>query len=224
MASRVASSVGKNNSGAASVLSLTVTLGVTPTVGNYIAVAVSGASTASVPGCPFSASCTGVEFFAPINATQGATNMSAALLIGRVLGSPGTVITVNQITSAGMALVAAEYTGVGALDRQSSATGSSTSPASGATGTTTGVLWLAAIGIRVVSGTTFSSPTNSFAIVDQDKTSIASGSDRTVCLLERFVAGTNNAGATAATGIWVAQLATFDAPASGGTRSYAFIG
>lgn len=205
-----------SNSVAATTLS--ITLGSTPTAGNIIVVA--GASDTNSAASPF-VSGTGIVWMA--NNTGGASSTSSLLAVGHVLSGASATITLTFGTSGGAAIAAAEYSGVSAWFDQSASSGASTSTAaSGSTGTTSHAnqLWVGALAGRFgtsASGGLWASPTNSFTIRGQAVSTTGTANDRMVALLERIVSstGTANAGATMTVGtgttVWAAQVLTLEA-------------
>lgn len=201
--------------GAAAATSLDVVLDAAPANGNLIAVAV-----ACGPGATGSvgeiASSADITWFG--TSKSGTTNAVGTLFLGWVrTGSASATITITNVNSVSIVAVAAEYSGFTypRVDRTKTATGSSTSAASGATATTSSAveLWLGMVMSRGTSGVTFSSPTNSFAIVGQTTSSLATSSDRSVALLEKIVSstGTADSGVTiSASNVWVAYTVTLD--------------
>ncbi len=196
----------KNNSGASSVTTLNVVFGGAPTDGNIVVLAASGNGVMSI------LSTSGITWLAA-NITNSSV-ICGTIGLGRVFSGASATITVNQVSSVGMSIVAVEYSGTNIRqDRAISATGTSVSPASGATSTTTSSneLWVGALFGRLQA--TFSAPTNSFSIVDQDTSTIGSTNDKCVAFLERLVSstGTPNAGATLSSSAnWVARVLTFE--------------
>lgn len=212
----------KGNSGAVGGTSLVVTFDAPPTAGNIIIAAACYFGTSLAPGAGAgSVSATNITWsYFGSTAAQAASQGNVMLAIGRVFASPGSAVTLTHIATGGSAMVLAEYSGVSALfDKSAGANGTGTAAASGATATTEAAvqLWAAVIGSR--NEVTFSSPTNGFSIVDQDKSGLATSAGRSVALLELIASstGTPNAGATiSASNIWCAQVATFGEPAAGG--------
>jgi hypothetical protein len=203
------------NSGAVGVTSLNLVFDAAPTAGNLLVLVVG-----SNAGSPTVDSGSGVSWV--LIQKLGASNTLQSVFVGRVYSGASATVTVNLSSSVSIAIAAAEYSGIGsAFDREVGATGNSTTPDSGATGTTSSAnqLWIGAMTARQTSGVTFSSPTGGFAIVVQDKTSAGSTGDRAVCLLEQIVSstGTPDAGATiSASSVWVAQVLTFEVASAGG--------
>lgn len=204
------------NSTSVSGNTVSVTLGATPTAGNILVAAVAFFGSASQPGSACAFSSTNVVWMNTQPAAQGGSSTSLGLGIGRVRSGGSTTVTATIDQAGGLAFIVAEYSGLSQnFDKFVSAVGSSTSPASGATATTgtANQLWIGAISARATSGNTFSSPTNSFAIVGQAKSTLGTTSDRSICLLERIVTatGTPNAGATISpTGAWIAECLTIE--------------
>lgn len=213
---RVQSKTGTSGA-SSSVTTWSITFDSTPVAGNVIVAACAAFGSASIPGTPGYFSQTGVEWMLTNPSVQAASNTLLFLAIGKVLSGAGSTLTITTLTAGGMSIAAAEYSGLDTrFDRFMSAVGNSAAPASGATGTTSkgNQLWIGAISHRAANGGTFSSPTNSFSIVGQAKSSMNTTSDRSVCLLERIVTstGTANAGAAVSpTGVWAAQVLTLDA-------------
>lgn len=209
------------NSGAAGVTTLNLVFDAAPTDGNIVVIAAAGLGTSSAAFSSMSVTGTNIVWMQCCPAVQGGSNMTGILAVGFVLASASATVTVTDLSSGGIAIAGAEYSGCAPFfDQYASAVATTTTPSSGATGTTSSAnqLWVASIGHRAVSGGTFSLPTNSFAIVGQDKSSIGSTSDRSVALLERIVSGTGtaNAGATvSASGICVSQVLTLKETPSG---------
>lgn len=199
------------NTGASTATTLNIVFGAAPTAGNvlFIACATNGNE-------PVIASGSGISWN-QIPVVAGNT-VWGTLLIGRVYSGASATVTVTIQSSTAISLAGAEYSGLSSvLDRTIAAIGSSTTPASGATSTTTDAsqLWVGALAAR--NAVTFSSPTNSFAIAAQDKTALGTTSDRSVALLTQIVSstGTPNAGATIGTsGNWGAIAAAFPATAT----------
>lgn len=212
------------NQSSTSVATLTATLGAAPTNGNIVIAAASFLGTASQVGDSGAWAATGITWMKVVTLAQGASSTQLSLAIGRVRASASASIVFTCDQTGGIAMAVAEYSGASLnFDKFVSGLGSSTAPASGATATTEAAneLWIGAISHRATSGGTFSSPTNSFTIVGQAKSTLGTTSDRSICLLERIVSatGTANAGATVSpTGTWIAQALTIEqaAVAAGG--------
>lgn len=210
------------NSGASSVATLDIVLDAAPTEGNIVVLVASAALPLQI------LSTSGITWMG--TSGLGSTNTVTILGVGRVFSGASATITVA--TNAGgtcpIVIAAAEYSGVNIrVDRAAFATANSTTAASGDSSTTSvaNELWIGAIGHRFTNGATFSSPTNSFTIVVQDKTSAGTSSDRSVALLERIVTSTGvaNAGATiSSSGIWTAMVRTFHEQPAAGQTSHTF--
>lgn len=218
---RVQSKTG--NTAGASGTTLAVTFDSTPTAGNIIVVAACYFGTSSTPGSGGGTlSATNIVWMNASPAAQGNSQCNVTLSVGRVFASPGSTVTLTFVSAGGAAMAMAEYSGAStSFDKFASATGSGTSAASGSSATTESAaqLWVGAIGSRGTNGVTFSSPTNSFAIVGQDKSSLNTSADRSVALTELIASstGTANSGATvSASNIWVAQVLTLEQAAAGG--------
>jgi hypothetical protein len=207
---------GTANSAGSSVSTLNIVLGSTPTAGNIVVVVggIVGAFGSSGPVI----SATGIAF--TILQCSAGSSVSGFIAVGRVHSGASATITITAGQAGGITIVAAEYSGANLhLDQNAITVGSGTSLASGATGTTevADELWIG--GLIARNAVTFSSPTNSFSIVAQDKSALATTSDRSVALLERIVTstGTANAGATIGTsGIWIAGAITLHEVSSSG--------
>lgn len=213
----------KGNTGnSTTATSLVLTLGSAPTAGNIL---VLGFVDASVTNRLYGITQTGVTwtYYPVLNTTTGNT----VLAVGRVFASAGTTITIARLDTSSftsMAAVVAEFSGTNIrLDKQVGATGNSASPATGATATldTANELLVAALSSRgqfSTATTVFSSPTNSFAIIDQDNTTVnTANADRALCLLAQVVSSTSgvSAGATITSAQWGAEQMTFQE--TGGT-------
>lgn len=195
------------NTGAGTASTLNIVFDSTPTAGNVIFLSVG--TNGNMP----------VITSGNIAWTQigivAANSVWGTLFIGRVYASASATVTVTIQSSTAISIAGEEWTGIGdGIDRTVGAIGSSTTPASGATSTTTDAnqLWVGALAAR--NAVDFSLPTNSFNISAQTKTSLATTSDRSVALLTRVVTGTGtpNAGATiSTTGNWGATVAAFSA-------------
>lgn len=195
---------------------LSATMNSTPIAGNYLILSVSSTQGVYV-------SSTGNIVWLMLQGLQNATGPTFAFtFVGFVQPSPSATVTITSVGSGGsqaMCFVVTEYSFTGGLlvpDQYiTTATGNGTTPASGASGTTqfANELWIGTLSARSTNGTTYSAPTNSFAITDQQKTTINSANvDRSVAQLERIVSatGTSNPGATSSpTGQWCAQTLTF---------------
>jgi hypothetical protein len=207
---RVQSKAG--DSGASGVTTYTLTLDSATTAGNYVVIASAANGSHRITS-------TGVTWLTRDMA--GASGTSVMISYGLVL-SGFTTIDFASTSTGGFAVVAVEYSGTNiTADKFVSATGSSTSPNSGAAATTATAneLFVGAIGLRFSGGTTFSSPGGSFSIVGQDTTSISSTADRAVAFLEKIVTATDTPtiSATAAnSGVWVASGMTFYEITGGG--------
>lgn len=220
MATRIQSATA--NSAAASVSTLSVTLGSTPTAGNWLVFAASGlAGTGSPMIITEDVSVSWVYYV-----KTGASSTSTILGIGKVFSGASATQTVTTATGGGIAIAIAEYSMSNAVvDRMAYTTASSTTCVSGTTGTTSvgNGLWVAAIGQRLSGGTTFSAPTNSFTIVGQDKSSLATASDRSICLLE-FLPSSTGAASTGVTasgsGVYTGIMLTLYEMTSDGQRSF----
>lgn len=205
------------NSGASLATTVSVTLDATPTAGNILVVSYAALFGLSA-GSPF-VTCSGVTFSTYV--WIGSGTLVGVLAVGRVLSGASATITANA-GSGGNAIVAAEYSGSNIVaDVYAAATNTSTSAASGDTAATNAAaeLWVGALAAR--NAITYSSPTNSFSIVGQDKSSVGTANDRAAALLERIVSstGTANAGATlSASNVWTAQVLTLK-EISGGFNS-----
>ncbi len=139
------------------------------------------------------------------------------LAIGRIRSGATATITVASVAAQAHAIVGAEYScgGILRLDQSATANSVSTSPASGATGTTATAaeLWVGSICARGTNANTMSSPTNSFSIVAQTNTTNGTAnSDRTVGLFEQIVTatGTPNVGCTITSNNWTAIVAALE--------------
>jgi hypothetical protein len=138
---------------------------------------------------------------------------------GRVFSSPGTVTTISTVggTNVASAGVIGEYTGNRAsFDKSARNTGSSASPSTGTTSTTAvpNELVFGVLGTRgaySTATTVFSSPTNSFAIVDQANSTInTANADRAVALLVKLLTatGTTSTAATISSARWAGGIAS----------------
>lgn len=201
------------NSGAVGVTSLNLVFDSAPTAGNVLVIAC-----ATNAGNPTIDSGSGVSWvqYEKIVAANGTMLI---VFVGQCFSGASATVTINAASATLIALAGAEYSGVlPAIDRIAGATSASTSPDSGAASTSAyaNELWIGAIALRLANGSTFSSPTNSFAIVGQDKTSANTTGDRSVCLLEKIVSATGaaQAGATCTSGVWVAAVLTMPAAMS----------
>lgn len=157
----------------------TITLGSSPTDGNFIALAV-GKNTALFPT---SVTQTGATW---VQATSAGSGPSTQIWYAENVSGAGTTIDVSFTAALTGVCIATEYSGIaltGSLDQTATATG--TDPASPETGTTatTSVpfeLWFGAITTN--NAVTYTSPTNSFSIIDQN-----SAGTMTTVSLERIV-------------------------------------
>lgn len=198
---------------------LNLVLDAAPTNGNLLILAAIGSVAA---GGPLIASTADITW---IPAAKFATTSEIIIFIGYVrTGSASATIALTQPTTQPIAAVCAEYSGFTSarFDRSAFASGSSTSPSSGATSTTrtAAELWIGAIGQRGQNTATFSAPGGSFAIVGQTgTTNNTANNDRSVCLLEQIAAGTGTPTASATSDQnngWSAYCLTFDEAATGG--------
>ncbi len=221
---------GKGNTGNVNTntsLALTVTA---PTAGNWVTLVVSHNSATAVTVVQ-----TNVTWQAyPNYQSTGPTDVW--IFRGRVYASAGTTVTIALVNAAA---VYAEWSGTNArLDIQKGATGSSTAPATGASGNTDVAAELAIGGFGnrgAWSGATtiYSLPTQAgsaaggtVSIVDQDNSiQNSANADRAACMTVQLLSGigTVNMGATIANLAWSAQEMTFQetitAAAGGGLRA-----
>lgn len=210
------------NTGAVSGTTLSVVLDAAPTAGNVLVMAIAGSGTQMRVTCP-----NVVWLHLPVNGTSATYSTIA---IGRVFSSASATITITGTSNGGIAAAGAEYSGISNIfDKAIDATSTGTDVASGATATTTTAnqLWIGAFAHRASNGVTYSSPTNGFSIVGQDKTTFGTTSDRTAALLEKIVSstGTPDAGATSsASGVWVAQVLTLEELVAAGGGGSIFAG
>lgn len=201
------------NTAATNAATLAITLDATPTAGNYIVVGVANTSASSFVRGAEQAGITWLDYNATSSSQGGCT-----ILFGRVSAAiASATITLTIGSSQAVSAVAVEYSAVNLKpDKMVSASATSTSPASGATATTSSdnELWIGVIAAQSTNSNTLSSPTNSFSIVAQTNTTNGTTNlDRNCAVLERIVSatGTANAGGTlAASKAWVALTMTFD--------------
>ncbi len=127
---------------------------------------------------------------------SGASASFIALFRGRVItGSASATVAINSTaTTSGISAAGIEYSSDTeiAFDRSTENTGTSTTGNSGTSPTTTAAaaVWIGAFCSRLVSGATFSAPTNSYTIIGQTKSTIGSSSDRSVCIATKAVSST----------------------------------
>lgn len=148
----------------------------------------------------------------------GANSVNLAIWIVRITGA-GLNTLVFTVGTQQMSLVGAEYSSTNRLmlELQASASGSSTTAASGPTATTAQAneLWVGAASTRCTTagGTDqFTAYQNGFTEVAQTtSTNGTSNTDRSLTLMERFATstGTANASATCNNNNWAAGVLTF---------------
>jgi hypothetical protein len=208
------------NTGGSTATSLNIVFDSTPTAGNIVvlAVATNSGNPTITPSNTYS--------WLSVQQILSANGTFLTVFVGKVFSSASATITVTMASATTIAIAGAEYSGVDVnLDREAGTTGTSTSPDTGATGTTSSAnqLWFAGIAHRNTNGATFSSATGGFSIVGQDKTSVGTTADRSVCLLEQIASatGTPDAGATvSASGSWAAQVLTLKETSSGSSTVF----
>ncbi len=183
----------------------TITWPSNTTAGNFLAAVISSRNESSVtaPGW--------------VTATSKIFQSSRTLYIMYAENCSAVSTTVFTTDATAQQICAAEYSGMAtssSLDTGivASAVGTSTTPASGATGTSTQAdeLWIGAIG--TISNITFSLPTNSFLIYSTDSAGIPNAA-----LLDQVVSstGTANAGCTISSSVaWAAAVAAFKGAAA----------
>lgn len=198
----------KTANSTASVSSLFLTFDSALTAGNLVVLAAAGPAVTLTLG-----SATGVTSL--IRVMPGPSTTDLLLAVCRIFsGAPASFI-VNTGTSGNLAIVAAEYSGLsGAFDRYAEASGTSSSPDSGAAATsdTANQLWVGGIAAR--NAVTVSAPLNGFSIVGQAASSVGTSADRSVALLEKIVSttGAADAGATlSVANAWAAQVLGLEA-------------
>lgn len=194
--------------GATAATTLVLVLPSTPTAGNVIILAV--ATNANTVTLPYGNNITWTNHL--VHATNA---VDSSLFIGRVFASASATITITSPQANPIAAVACEYSGTNIIaDRGSDNTGNSTSASTGtsATTSTANEMWIGALAHRSTGGSTYSAPSNSFAIVDQQTTTVnTTNTDRSVCFLELAVSSTGTASTGATVSVsnnWAGQTMT----------------
>lgn len=165
--------------------SCVVTLGSSPTDGNFIVLGL-GKSTSIFPT---SVSQTGATW---VQATGIGSGPSNQIWYAENVSGAGTTITVSFTAALSAVCIATEYSGIAlssSLDQTATATGTDPdNPETGTTATTSVPfeLWFGAISVN--SSVTFTSPSNSFSIIDQDPIT-----GLTTTTLERIVSAVGTA-------------------------------
>lgn len=210
-------------SGASNVSTINVVFDAAPANGNVIFLL-----TSSGGGFCRIASDANITWFAAAPYGGGSSTFLQPFIGIVKTGSASATITVDTTSSTSLVAVAAEFSGVSPTpDRLTFSSAFNTTPDTGTTPTTTSAnqLWLGWIVNRFANGTTFTSPTNSFSIVAQTKSTLNTTNDRSVALLYKIVGSTGaaNTGVTADNGVWVGEMTTFPEASSGGTAGMLYI-
>lgn len=203
----------------ATTTSFNITFGATPTPGNIIIACLSPKGSSIF----FKVTATNITFFGNCDGFNATAGLSPMIYVGVVGSSPGSTIgfTNMQASSIAVRAVAAEYSGLNAVRFDNPINGTNGNSGSPATPTlTTQDAEELIIAILTHRGTwateqtgLYTSPTNSFSIVDQTSTNInTSNNDVAIAMLERITAAAVSgitAGATISSAQWASDGQAF---------------
>lgn len=210
--------------------SQSITLGASPTNGNALILTNGGnGDTGTSGGAISSISQTGATWVKAVGINyDDATRISnAEIWYALNVSGAGTGITVNFPSGGeGGVLCVAEYSGIAAssaLDKTATnhaASGTSTDTGTTATTSQANQLWVGSLGNPQISPHSYSSPTNSFTIIEQGDVNYGMGA-----FLEKIVTSTGaaNTSATQSAGFeWAGCIATFNhsVPASANVSNF----